>query len=86
MMLMKNGTIGHIDHGKTTVAGAIKNVLIELSDSYHYLDSQTPSKTQLKKCRKGLHEFLKTHHETIGVNMFIPRWSCRHCGTFMHER
>ena len=32
--------------------------------NYHFLDSRSPSKTRLKKCEKGLHEFQETQFTT----------------------
>lgn len=50
--------------------------------NYHFLDSRSPSKSRLKKCEKGLHEFTKT---TFSVNG-LQKWYCIHCGTDMHNR
>jgi rubrerythrin len=46
------------------------------------IDAISPSKTRLKKCKKGLHEFTKTDF----VENNIPKWSCRYCGVFMNNR
>lgn len=51
---------------------------IYVPNNYHLLDSRTPSKTRLKKCEKGLHEFTE--------NKILKEWSCQHCGIFMHNR
>lgn len=98
---MKIGTIGHVNHGKTTLTAAIKSVLekenysvyqdsaekvFEFTNPYHLLDTRSPSKSRLKKCAKGLHEFLESHHDIVQGNLYVKKWECRHCGTFMHER
>jgi hypothetical protein len=54
--------------------------------NYYHLDTRSPSKTRLKKCEKGLHEFLETPQDIADGNMFVPKWACKHCGTYMHER
>ena len=47
-----------------------------INNTYHHLDSRSPSKTQLRKCEKGLHEFKEKNKE----------WFCQHCGINMHNR
>lgn len=47
-----------------------------IENTYHHLDSRSPSKTQLRKCEKGLHEFKEKHKE----------WFCQHCGINMRNR
>jgi hypothetical protein len=54
--------------------------------NYHYLDAKSPSKSRLKKCEKGLHEFTETHHDIVSERIFIKRWACKHCGISMHDR
>jgi translation initiation factor 2 gamma subunit (eIF-2gamma) len=92
------GTIGHVDHGKTTLTAAIKSVLekekysiyqdaveevIEYKNPYAFLnEKQLASKTRLKKCEKGLHEFQESKFSENN----IKKWACIHCGTFMHNR
>lgn len=92
------GTIGHVDHGKTTLTAAIKSVLekekhsvyqdaieevFEYKNPYAFLNEKpAPSKSRLKKCEKGLHEF----SETVFSENNIKKWACIHCGTFMHNR
>lgn len=95
------GTIGHVDHGKTTLSAAIKSVLekenysvyqdaleeaFEFTNPYHLLDTRSPSKSRINKCKKGLHEFIETNHDVVSERMFVKRWACMHCGTSMHER
>jgi len=46
----------------------------------HTIDTSKPSKTRLKKCEKGLHEFKETHHDIAEGNMFVKKWACKHCG------
>ena len=96
------GTIGHVDHGKTTLTAAIKSVLekekysvyqdaleevIEYKNPYAFLNEMpAPSKSRLKKCEKGLHEFSETNYTEkteVGTKKI---WACNHCGTFMHNR
>ena len=94
-------TIGYVDHGKTTLT-AIKTVLekekysvyqdalegvIEYKNPYAFLSEKPmPSKSRLKKCEKGLHEFQETNQDISKGGMFIKKWACIHCGSFMHER
>ena len=96
------GTIGHVDHGRTTLTHAIKSVLekenysvyqdaleevIEYSNPYAFLSEKPkPNKTKLKKCERGLHEFQETNHDISKGGLFIKKWACIHCGSFMHER
>lgn len=47
-----------------------------IENTYHNLDSRSPSKTQLRKCEKGLHEFKEKNKE----------WFCQHCGINMRNR
>ena len=47
-----------------------------INNTYHHLDSRSPSKTQLRKCEKGLHEFKEKNKE----------WFCQHCGINMRNR
>lgn len=99
---MKIGTIGHVDHGKTTLSCAIKSVLekvnhsvyqdvledtLEYKNPYAFLNEKQPSsKSRLKKCEKGLHEFMSEGKMKINENFYKEKWSCIHCGTLMHER
>lgn len=53
--------------------------------NYHFLDSRSPSKTQLKKCEKGLHEFSETNYTEKTEVGTKKLWACNHCGTFMHN-
>jgi len=78
-------TIGHIDHGKTTLACAINNVL-EVFE-YNFLGEKSlPSKSRLKKCEIGLHEFMSVGKIKIDNNIYKEKWSCIHCGTLMNNR
>ena len=54
--------------------------------NYHFLDSRSPSKSQLKKCEKGLHEFQETQFTTTENSIIKKQWFCKHCGTSMHNR
>ena len=36
---------------------------IYINNTYHHLDSRSPSKTQLRKCEKGWHEFKKKNKD-----------------------
>jgi hypothetical protein len=46
-----------------------------------------PSKSRLKKCNKGLHEFLKSDFTTIDKHTISSsKWACKHCGLLMHSR
>lgn len=54
--------------------------------NYHFLDSRSPSKSRLKKCEKGLHEFQETQFTTTENSIVKKQWFCKHCGTSMHNR
>ena len=100
--MKKIGTIGHVDHGRTTLTHAIKSVLekenysvyqdaleevIEYSNPYAFLSEKPkPSKTRLKKCERGLHEFQETQFTTTENSIVKKQWFCKHCGTSMHNR
>jgi hypothetical protein len=99
--MAKVGTIGNVDHGKTTLSADIKSVLekekynvyqdvieesFEFTNPYPLLDTRSPSKSRVKKCKKGLHEFIETGHDTVRGRMFSKRWACRHCNTDMIDR
>ncbi len=58
----------------------------EFTNPYHFLDSRSPSKSQLKKCEKGLHEFSETSFKEETELGFRKLWACKNCGTFMHNR
>lgn len=98
-IMKKIGTIGHVDHGKTNVNPAIKSLLekekysvyqdevFEIKNPYSFLsEKQNLSKTRLKKCERGLHEFQERNHDIVKGGVFIKKWACIHCGSFMHER
>ncbi len=96
------GTIGHVDHGKTTLTAAIKSVLekekhsvyqdaieevFEYKNPYAFLNEKpAPSKSRLKKCEKGLHEFSETNYTEETELGTKKLWACNHCGRFMHNR
>ena len=54
--------------------------------NYHFLDSRNPSKNQLRKCEKGLHEFQETQFTTTENSIVKKQWFCKHCGVSMHNR
>ena len=99
---MKLGTIGHVDHGKTTLTAAIESVLekqnlssvyldvaekvFEFTNPYDFLNTPKTSKSRLKKCAKGFHEFIETRHDIVQGGIFTKKWECQYCGKFMHER
>lgn len=47
---------------------------------------QTASKSRLKKCAKGLHEFSESSGEIQHKVWTKKTWSCIHCGVLMHDR
>ena len=49
-------------------------------------DTRFPSKSRLKKCDKGLHEFVETHRDIVVERIYVKRWACKHCGLFMDSR
>lgn len=68
-----------------------ENILSQGNDvyqfkNYHFLDSRSPSKSRLKKCEKGLHEFQETQFTTTENSIVKKQWFCKHCGTSMHNR
>jgi hypothetical protein len=50
------------------------------------MNYKNTSKSRLKKCKKGLHEFSETNHDIVVNGIFVKRWACNHCGTSMHNR
>lgn len=100
--MKKIGIIGHVDHENTTLTAAIKSVLekeqvsiykdaleevIEYENPYAFLNEKQPaSKSQLKKCDKGLHEFKESAPIKVNVNLYETKWNCMHCGIDMHNR
>ena len=99
---MKIGIIGHIDHGKTTLTSAIKSVLdkekhsvyqdaieeaIEYKNPYAFLNEKQPaSKSRLRKCEKGLHEYMSEGKIKIDEHFYKEKWSCIHCGALMQNK
>lgn len=94
------GTIGHVDHGKTTLSAAIKSVLekenysvyqdavdevFEFTNPYHFLDTRSPSKSRINKCKKGLHEYMSEGKIKIDEHFYKEKWACRHCSALMNE-
>lgn len=59
-----------------------------IKNTYHHLDSRSPSKTQLKKCEKGLHEFKESNYKSDKDGMLVTKkeWVCQHCGINMRNR
>jgi hypothetical protein len=49
-------------------------------------EKPAPSKSRLKKCEKGLHEFSETNYTEKTEVGTKKLWACNHCGTFMHNR
>jgi translation initiation factor 2 gamma subunit (eIF-2gamma) len=99
-IIMKTvGTIGHVDHGKTTLTSAIKSVLekekhsiykeaieevFEYKNPYAFLNEKKPaSKSRLKKCKKGLHEYMSEGKIQIDQHFYKEKWYCIHCGALM---
>ncbi len=96
------GIVGHVDHAKTTLTSAIKSVLqkeehgiykdaldevIEYRNPYAFLNKKQPaSKSRLKKCEKGLHEFKETDFKVNENGFSESKWYCMHCGVDMHNR
>jgi uncharacterized protein with PIN domain len=87
--------IGSAIEDRRTLSAAIKNVfeiedysvyedavekVFELTNPYHLLDTRSPSKSRLKKCAKGLHEFMSEGIVKIDENFYKEKWSCQHCG------
>lgn len=59
-----------------------------IKNTYHHLDSRSPSKTQLRKCEKGLHEFKEKNYTSDKDGMLVNKkeWFCQHCGINMRNR
>jgi hypothetical protein len=57
-------------------------------NTYHHLDLRSPSKTQLRKCQKGLHEFKESNYTSDKDGMLVTNkeWFCQHCGINMRNR
>ena len=53
----------------------------EFTNPYHLLNTTIPSKSRLKKCEKGLHEFTSEGIVKIDENFYKERWSCQYCKT-----
>jgi translation initiation factor IF-2 len=56
--------------------------VFEFKNTRFFYEKKTTSKSRLKKCEKGLHEF----SETRFLENNIKKWACIHCGAFMHNR
>ena len=94
------GTIGHVDHGDTTLTAAINSVLEKeqasiyrdasefvIENPYAFLNQKQPaSKTQLRKCNKGLHEFMASAPVKVSDNLYETPWNCIHCGISKDNR
>jgi len=94
--MKKIGIIGHVYSGKTTLTAAIKSVLDKekhlifkdtteevfvYKNSYAFLNEKQPaSKSLLKKCKKGLHEYSESQPIKGEGNFFKTEWKCIHCG------
>lgn len=85
LVMKKVVIVGHIDHGKSTLDSAIKNVL-EYKNPYAFLnDKPHPSKSRLKKCEKGLHEYSETNQTEKTELGTRKLWACIHCGKIMNQ-
>lgn len=61
--------------------------IIEYKNPYYLLNQKQPaSKTQLKKCAKGLHEFMESATVKISENLHETKWNCIHCGISKDNR
>jgi uncharacterized protein with PIN domain len=88
--------IGNSGTSNTEVLSVIKRVLekqeysvyqeaveevITLTNPYAFLNEKPkPSKSRLKKCAKGLHEFTSEGKVKIDENFYKEKWSCTYCG------
>ena len=65
---------------------AIEEV-IEYRNPYAFLNEKQPaSKSQLKKCAKGLHEFIASAPIKVSDNLYETPWNCIHCGISKDNR
>jgi len=72
----------------------MENILRQGEKAYEYKnyrnipeDTRFPSKSRLKKCKKGLHEFIKKPFTNIDKNTIsTEQWACKHCGLYMDSR
>jgi len=53
---------------------------------YRFLASRSPSKSRLKKCENGLHEFQEIQFTTTENSLVKKQWICKHCSISMHNR
>jgi len=68
--------------------------LVDEQDVYEYRSNrnlsetiiQNASKSRLKKCAKGLHEFSESSGEIQHKVWNKKTWTCNHCGVLMHDR
>ncbi len=88
--------IGNSGSSNTEVLSVIKRVfgkkeysvyqeavegVITLTNPYPFLNEKQPaSKTRLKKCAKGFHEFMSEGKVKIYENLYKEKWSCTYCG------
>jgi hypothetical protein len=61
--------------------------VIEYKNPYAFLNEKQPaSKSQLKKCAKGLHEFIASAPVKVSDNLQKTPWNCIHCGISKDNR
>jgi len=91
--------VGHLDHGKSTLTSALQKVIdeevvmikndfqepIKITNYPSLLNEKQPSKSTLKKCGRGLHEYKRSEPVKINQHTHIAEWNCIHCNKPMHK-
>lgn len=92
--------IGHTNHGKSTLTSALQKVIdeevvmmkddfqepIKITNYPSLLNEKQPSKSTLKKCAKGLHEYKCSEPVQINEYTHIAEWNCIHCNKPMRKQ
>mgnify|MGYP002402822892 CR=1 FL=1 len=57
----------------------------EYTNPYHRESKIKPnaSKSRLRKCQKGIHEYAESERINVSKNFFKSEWNCIHCGASM---
>jgi hypothetical protein len=56
------------------------------NNGYKSASIPLPSKSQLKKCNKGLHEFKESVPIKVSEYLYETKWNCMYCGISINNR